>query len=124
MTRYGDRRRPRGAGGGSSGFDRKHERKVQQLCRQAQRALMYAVPGEMADPLLQELSVEEVLPAPDAGRLLVRVRSPRGPAEAGEILARLSRVEGYLRAQVAMAVTRKRAPDLSFQLAFSGEVRP
>jgi ribosome-binding factor A len=112
--------RSRDAGGDGSGFDfdSKRQRKVQQLCRQAQPALMYAIPGDLADPLLQELAVETVLPAPDASRLLVRLTSPRGPGDAQEILERLSRVEKYLRGQVAAAITRKRAPELTFHLIF------
>ena len=124
MKSHGKSRRPRGAGGGGSGFEVKHRRKLEQLCRQVCRALMYVIPGEMRDPVLQGLSVEEVLPAPDAGRLLVRLRSAGGAEEMGEILERLAMVEPYLRAQVAAAITRKRAPELTFALAFGREVTP
>ena len=124
MKSHGKSRRPRGAGGGGSGFESKHRRKLEQLCRQVCRALMYAIPGEMRDPVLQGLSVEEVLPAPDAGRLMVRLRSAGGVEEMGEILERLAVVEPYLRAQVAAAITRKRAPELTFALAFGREVTP
>jgi ribosome-binding factor A len=85
---------------------------------------MYVIPGEMRDPVLQGLSVEEVLPAPDAGRLMVRLRSAGGVDEMGEILERLAVVEPYLRAQVAAAITRKRAPELTFALMFGREVTP
>ena len=105
-----------------STFDSKHRRKLDQLCRQAYRALSYAIPGDLADSLLQELSIDQVLPAPDAGRLLVRLICPRPSADPARILERLGQVEGYLRAQVAAAITRKRAPELTFQLIFSGEV--
>ena len=109
---------------GASRFDPKNQRKVQQLCRQAYRAAGYAIPGEMADPLLQELTVDQVLPAPDASRLLVQLSSPRSVAEAERILEQLARVEGYLRAQVTAAITRKRAPELGFHLVCRGEVEP
>ena len=115
--------RPHGAGGQESAFDPKHQRKLQQLCRQVHRALMYAVPGEMADPLLQDLFVDAVEPAPDAGRLMVRLVSTRPPADGSQILERLSRVAGHLRGQVAAAITRKRAPELVFDLRFTKEVR-
>src|SRR5215472_5908801 len=121
MRSHGKSRRARGAGGGGAGFEAKHRRKLEQLCRQVCRALMYAIPGEMRDPVLQGLSVEAVLPAPDAGRLMVRLRSAGG---AEEILERLAVVEPYLRAQVAAAITRKRAPELTFALAFGREVTP
>ncbi|HEY8746729.1 MAG TPA: hypothetical protein VIM11_02065 [Tepidisphaeraceae bacterium] len=123
MKSHGSRRRSRDAGGDGSGLDSKHQRKDQQLCRQAQRALMYAIPGDLGDSLLQELTVESVLPAPNASRLLVRLTSPRGPGDAPEILERLSRVEKYLRAQVAAAITRKRAPELTFHLLFGREAQ-
>jgi ribosome-binding factor A len=118
-----DRRSPRRAGGNDSFFAPKRQRKLQQLCRQVHRTLMYLIPGEMADPLLQDLSVQCVLPAPDEGRLLVRLTSRRSPSEASEILDRLERISGYLRAQVATAITRKRAPELTFHLLFQSEVK-
>jgi ribosome-binding factor A len=83
---------------------------------------MYAIPGDMKDPVLQELTVEEVVPAPDAGRLLVRLRSGGSAEETGLILERLAVVVPYLRAQVAAGITRKRAPELSFALMFGREV--
>lgn len=103
--------------------DPKNDRKTQQLCRQVYRALAYAIPGDMADPLLQELTLEEVFPAPDASRLLVRLGSPLPAVQVTRILEQLARVEGYLRAQVAAAITRKRAPELSFHVVCRGEVQ-
>ena len=105
-------------------LDRKNDRKTQQLCRQVYRVLAYAIPGDMADPLLQELTLEEVVPAPDASRLLVRLGSPQPVAEATCIPEQLARVEGYLRAQVAGGITRKRAPELTFHVVCRGEVKP
>jgi ribosome-binding factor A len=107
---------------GSTAFESKHRRKLNQLCRQAYRALSYTIPGDLADPLLQELSVDQVLPAPDASRLLVRLICPRKGADTARLLERLGHVEGYLRAQIAATIMRKRAPELTFQLVFSGEV--
>jgi ribosome-binding factor A len=124
MSSRGNHRRPRGAGGGASGLDSKHRRKLEQLCRQVCRALMYAIPGEVGDPLLQGLCLEEVLPAPDASRLLVRLRHEGTAERMGEILKRLEVVEPYLRAQVAAAITRKRAPELTFTVAFGRGVTP
>ena len=86
MRSHGNRRRPLKAGGGSLAFESKHRRKLEQLCRQVCRALMYVIPGELGDPVLQGLSVEEVVPAPDAGRLMVRLRSLGGPEEMPVIL--------------------------------------
>lgn len=96
--------------------------KTQQLCRQVQRTLLLALPGDFADPMLQDLSVADVLPAPDASRLLVRLTTRRPAIELPQILERLERVRGRLRSEVAAAVARKRAPELVFQLTLETEV--
>ncbi len=59
------------------------------------------------------LFVEEVSPAPDCGRLLVHVVIPAGMSITDAIAA-LGREAPRLRSEVAMAITRKRAPELSF----------
>jgi ribosome-binding factor A len=100
----------------------KNERKLQQLCRQVERALAYVVPGGLADPVLQDLSVAAVRPAPDASRLMIWFRTGQPATEMPQILERLERVRRLLRSEVAAAVTRKRAPELAFHLLFSGEV--
>jgi ribosome-binding factor A len=87
-----------------------------------ERALAYVVPGGLADPVLQDLSVAAVRPAPDASRLMIWFRTSRGVSEAPEILERLEHIRGLLRREVAAAVTRKRAPELAFHLLFSEEV--
>lgn len=91
---------------GHSSFKRQYERKTQQLCRQVQRALNLALGGG-------DLFVEEVSPAPDCGHLLVQVAIPHGlPVE--DVVLALSRETPRLRAEVASAITRKRAPELFF----------
>ena len=93
----------------------KPDHKAMQVCRAAQRALGLALGGECDDDVLRALYVESVLPAPDASRLLVCVVVPRDvDATIEDVLARLERVHGLLRSTVARAVTRKRAPELSF----------
>lgn len=98
----------------------KQEQKAMQLCRQVQRVLNLTLAGECGDDLLRDLYVAEVLPAPDAGHLLVRVVVPDG-AGMVEVLQRLERVSAKLRAEVARAITRKRAPELSFIPVAGGE---
>jgi ribosome-binding factor A len=92
---------------------RQGERKARQLCRQVQRALNLALADRSAEIGLSDLFVEDVSPAPDSGRLLVHVVIPpdRGVADA---LGALRRDAPRLRSEVAMAITRKRAPELSF----------
>lgn len=82
------------------------QRKAQQFCRQVQRVLNLA----LAD---RSLYVEDVSPAPDCGHLLVQVLIPAGHPVADTILA-LRRDTPHLRSEVAMAISRKRAPELFF----------
>jgi ribosome-binding factor A len=107
----------RGGGQGRRNRNSRGEQKAQQLCRQAQRALSLALSGECGDDALRSLYVDAVVPAPDATQLLVRLVIPSTAApdlRADDILARLDRVHGLLRRAVAEAITRKRAPELSF----------
>ena len=66
--------------------------------------------------MLAGLTVATATPAPDASRLLITVLDPDGHS-ADEIVARLVRIRGHLRAEVALGITRKRVPDLAFVVA-------
>jgi ribosome-binding factor A len=57
--------------------------------------------------------VDAVTPAPDCGHLLVHIVVPPDCSIA-EALGSLRRHAPRLRSHVAMAITRKRAPELSF----------
>ncbi|AUX43009.1 hypothetical protein SOCE26_044490 [Sorangium cellulosum] len=93
---------------------RKAQRKERQLCRQVQEAVSGAL-SALRDEVLQDAWVVEVAPAPDVGRLAVIVQvGPSAPPD--EAAARLEKVAGYLRSEVAGAITRKRAPTLVFQV--------
>jgi ribosome-binding factor A len=101
----------------------KSERKTQQLCRQVFRTLTIALAGECGDPILQDLCVDSVTPAPDATRLLVSVICPNRPEfVAMDVLLRLQKVQGLLRHAVATDIVRKRAPELAFHVIQAGEV--
>jgi ribosome-binding factor A len=95
-----------------------------QLCRQAYQALTLALGGGCGDDVLRDCTVESVVPAPNASRLLVRVALP--PAAPGEpapspetVMQCLSLAHGRLRRAVAAAITRKRAPELTFLPVFT-----
>jgi ribosome-binding factor A len=62
---------------------------------------------------LNDLFVEDVSPAPDCGHLLVHVVIP-GDRPVNDALSALQQDARRLRSEVAMAITRKRAPELSF----------
>src|SRR5262249_18268981 len=92
----------------SSDFSPKRDYKALQLCRQAQRALSLALPV-MADEILADLIVADVTPAPNASHLLVHIIVPTGRS-AVDVIQHLDAAAGRLRAAVAHAITRKRAP--------------
>jgi len=97
---------------------RKQDHKAKQLCRQAAETLDQVLSGEIGDPQLACLRVVSVQPAPDASRLLVTVVADCA-AEGycrEEIEERLAASAGRLRTCVASAVTRKKAPMLTFAL--------
>jgi ribosome-binding factor A len=97
----------------------RHAHKDHQLCAQV-AALVGAALAELEDPWLSCLNVATVAPAPDASRLLVTVVDPdQHPAD--EVIARLFRLRGHLRSEVAVGITRKRAPELAFAVAVSEE---
>jgi len=97
----------------SRSSDRQMQRKAQQFCRQVQRALNLALANRNSIDGVGGLFIEEVTPAPDCGRLLVHVLIPAGSAVAN-VLEALRRDAPRLRSDVAMAITRKRAPELCF----------
>jgi ribosome-binding factor A len=86
-------------------------RKGQQLCGQVKDALHVALAG-CADEVLQGLRVVSVEPAPHTGRLRVLVAA-EDPTTAQDALTRAA---GFLRAQVASAVSRRYAPELVFEV--------
>jgi len=92
---------------------RQAHRKAQQFCRQVQRALNLALADCSSDDGLPGLYVERVSPAPDCGHLLVHVLVPTGHAVA-DAIGGLRRDAPRLRREVALAIARKRAPELSF----------
>ena len=92
------------------------QRRAQQLCKQAFQAVAGALAGECSDPLLQDVEVVSLTPAPNAGRLLLSVRPRCGDSSAQVLLERLKNVRGFLRSRIAEAITRRRVPDLVFHV--------
>ncbi len=96
------------------------ERKARQLCEEVRRTLEFALDWECDDDLLAELWIAAVDPAPDASRLRVSIEIPPG-RDPVAVLERLDRMRPRLRAEVARAVTRKRAPDFFFAVGSGGD---
>jgi ribosome-binding factor A len=100
-----------------SSADRQAERKAHQFCRQVQRALNLALADRDIGDGIDDLFVEDVLPAPDCGHLLVHTVIPAGMS-AVDAMAALGREAPRLRSEVASAISRKRAPELCFVPAY------
>lgn len=85
-----------------------------QVCRQVFDALAYAL-AELDDPMIAELALVSVVPAPNASRVQVNFVA-RSAIDVGEALARLSALAPSLREDVAAEVHRKRVPELVFHV--------
>jgi ribosome-binding factor A len=103
----------------------RREQKTLQLCRQVEQAISQALAAS-SEPALLDMTVDSVRPAPDAARLAVLLAlSSRSTTRPPEVYAALERATGWLRSEVASAITRKRAPELTYVvLVDPGEVRP
>jgi ribosome-binding factor A len=93
-------------------YNRQAQRKTQQFCRQVQRALNLALADTSVADIGCDLFVDEVSPGPDCGHLLVHIVVQEGYSVA-DALSALRRESPRLRSEVAMAITRKRAPELA-----------
>lgn len=87
-----------------------------QVCRQVFDALTYAL-ADLDDPLIDELVLESVTPAPSAARVLVTLVPSREGLDPDAALLRLHEVEPELREEVAAEVSRRRVPELAFRIA-------
>jgi ribosome-binding factor A len=117
-------RRPRSRHGRRHDLhDSSNDRKACQLCRQVAHVLDEVL-ADCGDDVLQNLRVLSVVPCPDASRLLVTVMSiddrHADPLESKTVLGHLENAAGYLRSEVATAVTRRHAPVLVYQLGDAG----
>lgn len=97
-----------------------------QLCSQVRRALELTLAGDVHDEALMDLVVERVEPAPDDRRLRVLL-APHGVAAGlaeAELRARLEAVRGLLLEELARAVTRRKLPELAFEIVSGGRPEP
>lgn len=83
-------------------------------------ALSYAL-AELDDPMIGELVLESVTPAPDASRVQINLMPARADIDREAALAALARVTPELRSEIAAELTRKRVPELVFQLGYRPE---
>ncbi len=89
-------------------------RKSQQLCEQVKNALLGAF-AACGDPAVQAAMVVAVQPAPHSGRLRVLVGVPLD-FERASVVEGVERAAGFLRSEVAAAISRRHAPELVFEV--------
>jgi len=90
-----------------------------QVCRQVFDALTYAL-AELDDPVIAELVLVSVTPAPSAARVQVNLVPAHAGVDRGAALARLAAVAAALRVEVAAELTRRRVPELVFHVGHPG----
>jgi ribosome-binding factor A len=100
-------------GNGNRSDRRQAQRKAQQFCRQVQRVLNLALADSSVAGIGGDLFVDEVSPGPDCGHLLVHIVVQDGYSIV-DAMSALRSDASRLRSEVAMAIARKRAPELSF----------
>ncbi|MGD8452827.1 MAG: ribosome-binding factor A [Phycisphaerae bacterium] len=100
-------------------YERKPDRKIWQLCKQVEQTLQLAFGALPQAAALAGVTVSEVTPAPNAGRLRVVIAVPV-PDRAAQVLAIVRQHARQLRAEVAAAITRRRAPELTFDVLVEG----
>jgi len=88
-----------------------------QVCRQVFDALTYAL-AEIDDPVIDDLVLESVVPAPNAARVQVNFIPTTDQLDRDEALARLDDYAPELRAEVAAEITRARVPELTFYIGY------
>ena len=98
--------------------------KVQQLCKQVERAAAVTLAGECEGEALLGAAVAFVEPAPDASRLMAMVvlGPGKGMDDLAEARAALARSAASFREEVARTIHRKRVPEIVFDVRLSQEV--
>ena len=94
-----------------------HNRKDLQLCRQVFDALTYAL-ADIDDPIVDDLALASVVPAPNSSRVLVTLVAMRPDIDSDveSVLASVREHADELREEVAAEITRRRVPELVFRV--------
>lgn len=97
----------------------KPDRHTLQLCSQIAESL-HLIFLDQNDDDLRDLTVVEVLPLAGASTLLVRVQYPvTKPGDLARVQEKITSHLKMLRAEVASCITRRRVPELFFQVSAS-----
>lgn len=102
--------------------EKRSDRKTRQLCKQVAQTLQLALASLPQADVFAGADVREVTPAPNAGRLRALIVVAE-PARAEEVAAVVQLHSVRLRREVAAAITRRRAPELTFAVVAEGGAR-
>jgi ribosome-binding factor A len=96
----------------------KLDRKALQLCRQIEREISLILSGELDDDRVRDLLVLSVQPYPRTNLLLVTLQAAEIHTQAQllELDGVLAAFKPAIRSEVAMAINRRKAPDLCFRV--------
>ena len=86
------------------------------LCAQVQRSLESVVGSGLRDAALEDLTVVDVAPTSRRLRVVLRLASEGEWRDPSRVLERLAAAKGFLRAEIAGDIHRKRTPELVFEL--------
>ena len=100
----------------------KRHHKDLQLCRQVSDALAFAL-AEIDDPVIDDLVLASVVPAPSASRVLVTLVPTRADIDKDVALDCVRERADELREEVAAEVTRRRVPELVFRIGYADELQ-
>lgn len=95
--------------------DQRPDRKARQLCKQVEHCLQLSLYEIPQAELLVGAIIESVIPAPNSGRLAVVLSIPDATS-VEPVTTLVHRHAARLRTEVAAAITRRRAPELIFQV--------
>lgn len=98
-----------------------HNHKDLQLCRQVFDALSLAF-ATLDDPIVDDLVLASVVPAPSASRVQVTLVPSRNDIDVDVALAAVRLHADELREEVAAEVTRRRVPELVFRIGQPDEL--
>ena len=95
----------------------KANKKARQLCRQAAHTLEFVL-ADCDDESMESLFIVSVKPAPDSSRLLVTIGAdvPADQLDQNLVRLRLQDQTPRLRAELARSISRKRVPNLIFDV--------
>jgi len=99
-------------------MEKPKQHKAKQLCKEAKHSLSLVLAGELSDPVLQNLDVVDVTTDENGQFLLVTLSHVASGLTLSDMCIenKLQTIQGFLRAQIAQSVKRKRVPALKFRI--------